>query len=117
MLVPNLNHGTILQDPPDDLVGTVVKALSVNNAKAYSELSAEFGERLEEYLADAENPRWQQFIIRAVDHRGDPITDYFVELSDPEPAEGNRSAIHEFDSHVYAYQDNTSYRCSYVDFN
>jgi hypothetical protein len=56
--------------------------------------------------------KFQQFIVHAVDERGDPVTDYNVQLY---RVDGAESRIAEFDSEVTPYSGDASYRCFHVD--
>ena len=52
---------------------------------------------------------YQQFIVHAVDERGDPITDYNLQLF------SDGAKIEEFDAEVDVYGGDASYRCFHVD--
>ena len=78
VLVPNHNHTTILREPQPALVSAVVDALSVSTEERYSAWRERY--RAETEANTATTPKWQQFITRLVDERGDGIADYFVEL-------------------------------------
>jgi hypothetical protein len=55
---------------------------------------------------------WQQFVVRAVDERGDPITDYHIELVSKS---GKKTIpVDEFELDVHAYGSDPSYRCFHV---
>ncbi|MGI9140999.1 MAG: esterase/lipase family protein [Gemmatimonadaceae bacterium] len=104
--VAGKNHGTILSAPGKWLVDTVDSALSVSAP-----------EEFDKWLATAEKDsdptrrkmdEWQQFVIRAVDERGDPVTDYNVQLysrrgDDEEPIP--------FAVDVHTYLADSSLRC------
>ncbi len=112
-LVPigGVNHGTILSDPPGDLIEMVDGALRVNS-----------GPGLEQWKADASRwtraardrmDEWQQFVFRAIDERGDPIHDYNIQLF----SRGARNVVRElrdFDLSVHPYARDTSLRCFHV---
>ena len=72
-----MNHGTILTEPTDELVGLVRDALDVNSAASFKAWlgKADAGKRISK-----SNELWQQFIVRAYDERNDPITDYNLQL-------------------------------------
>jgi hypothetical protein len=62
---------------------------------------------------DASGDAWQQFVVRCVDERGDPITDYNVQLlydKDSGLIRGERP----FDAHVHTYRADASLRCFHV---
>jgi len=56
--------------------------------------------------------QYQQFIIHAVDERGDPITDYNLQLF---RGDGVEAQITQFDAEVDVYSSDASYRCFHVD--
>ena len=111
-----VNHATILSDPPDELVGLVVDALTKTNHETApdGDPAVGYAEWLKE--ADAETryqrvrQQYQQFIVHALDERDDPIMDYNLQLF--------RSAgtqIEEFEAEVDVYGGDASYRCFHVD--
>ena len=85
-----VNHATILSDPADELIGLVEDALQVDNAEAHAA-----------WLKAANAPgrmvrmpkQFQQFVVHAVDERGDPVTDYTVQ-----PYLGDNSRVQQFDA-------------------
>ena len=110
-LVDGLNHGTILTDPTDELVGLVRDALDVDDPKSFTAWlkAADAPGR----IAKTTKGHWQQFIVRAYDERNDPITDYnlqlFTDRNDPD------SRVTEFDKNVEVYSKDSSLRCFLVD--
>ena len=53
--------------------------------------------------------QWQQFIVRCVDERGDPVPDYFLQLL---TSDGTR--LQPFDADVHVYSGDSSLRCFHV---
>ena len=111
MAVGGVNHATILSKPPVDLVDMVDGALQVAS-----------GAGLEEWKKDARRrsraareaiDEWQQFVFRAIDERGDPITDYNIQLF-TRGADGRAREIRDFDASVHAYRADQSFRCFHV---
>jgi pimeloyl-ACP methyl ester carboxylesterase len=102
-----VNHATILSDPADELIGLVEDALQVDNAEAHAA-----------WLKAANAPgrmvrmpkQFQQFVVHAVDERGDPVTDYNVQLY-----LGDNSRVQQFDAEVDVYSGDASLRCFHVD--
>jgi hypothetical protein len=110
-LMEGLNHGTILTDPSDELVDLVGKALDVDDAKSFNAWlkTADARARIERTTKG----HWQQFIVRACDERGDPITDYNLQLlTDKDDLD---SRVAEFDNNVEVYSKDASFRCFLVD--
>jgi hypothetical protein len=109
-LMAGMNHGTILSDPTDELVGLVKKTLLVNSAGEFQSWLSEAGARERAVAVAGEKGAWQQVIVRCTDQRGDPIRDFHIQLfegDDPVP---------EFDDQpVAVYSRDGSYRCFHVD--
>ena len=112
VLVEGCNHGTILSDPPRALVNMVVSALEIGDMAAYEGWAAtNAGPDSDSHKAH-EKRRWQQFVIRAVDERGDPVPDYFIELGSRE--NGEFEPLEDFALEVHPYTFDPSYRCFHV---
>jgi hypothetical protein len=107
--VAGKNHATILGEPGDELVDLVHRALQVEDADGFDRWQADASQRTRGALPAAQ---WQQFIVRAVDERGDPISDYHLELV-VRGAAGE--APLEFDLDVHVYAKDSSLRCFHVD--
>jgi pimeloyl-ACP methyl ester carboxylesterase len=110
-----VNHATILSNPPAELQDLVVAAFEMTAAES-SDPKTGYSAWLAK--ADAEgrfkkvSEQYQQFIVYAVDERGDPIIDYNVQLF---RSDGAETPIVEFDAEVDVYSDDASYRCFHVD--
>jgi pimeloyl-ACP methyl ester carboxylesterase len=110
-----LNHATILSNPTAELEHLVVAAFEMTAA----DRDADAGYRAWLQKADAEGrfkkitEQYQQFIIHAVDERGDPITDYNLQLFRTDG--GGEEQITQFDAEVDVYSGDASYRCFHVD--
>ena len=125
--VDGRNHGTLIHDPEPGMVDLIATFLEVGKG---GETYDQWLERAKEYSGKGlskmlENPDvgffgrvmgrtgesmegWQQFVVHAVDERGDPVTDYMVEVI----KDGKR-----FDSmytDVHAYGPDPSYRCFHI---
>ena len=105
--IAGADHGTILSAPPATLVQMVVDALRVNSKAAYATWSAAALRTVREAM-DALTP-WQQFVVRAIDERGDPIPDWNLQLL---LADG--AALEPFTQDVHVYKHDASYRCFHV---
>jgi pimeloyl-ACP methyl ester carboxylesterase len=110
VLVDGLNHGTIMREP-QRLIDCVVEALAVDDRDGYLEWRERHPTLTAEQLEDPPE-RWQQFVVRVVDERGDPVQDYCITLGtgegdDFEPIRG-------FSLDVHAFRDDPSYRCFHV---
>ena len=109
--VAGKNHTTIISEPDDTLVDLVQRALQVDSQEKFEAWEADARRRTANAVP-AE--KWQQFVIRAVDERGDPITDYHVDLF---LMNGNEETPIEFDLDVHAYRADPSLRCFHVNLN
>jgi hypothetical protein len=105
------NHSTILTDPGEDLAGLVASALSVNSAAAYAEWYKVALKKNQPAVRSVD--QWQQFIVRAADERGDPISDYNVQLF-TRTQSGRENEIRQFDVDVHTYRGDSSLRCFHV---
>jgi len=105
--IADVDHGTILSKPPEALVSLVVSALAVNSRPSYETWSAA-AERVVSTERAAITP-WQQFVVRAVDERGDGIPDWNLQL---ELADG--ASLSSFTQDVHVYRGDASYRSFHV---
>ena len=105
LFVDKVNHGTILSDPPPELVAAVVGILSEVRDDASFQNQRDL---LTKRFAPDGLDQWQQFVVHAVDERGDGIADYNIELY----AEGQSLA--EFEMDVDTYSGDHSFRCFHV---
>jgi hypothetical protein len=110
-LVDGLNHGTILTEPTDELVGLVRGALDVDSGPSFKAwlTKAAAGKRI-----NKSEELWQQFIVRAYDERNDPITDYNLQLF-TEQTDSPSKRVKAFDKNVDVYTNDASYRAFLVD--
>jgi pimeloyl-ACP methyl ester carboxylesterase len=107
------DHATIIGEPDGLVLDLVLSALRVTDASgfdAWLEGAKSATAATMEHLA-ASGDVWQQFVVRAVDERGDPITDYYVELF---TEDGPLSKGIDFDLNVHAYTADPSLRCFHV---
>lgn len=105
--IPDLNHGTILSEPSPLLANLVTSALSVDSPGAFDKWLENAGKMTEETKQKTE--KWQQFVIRVVDERNDPVSDYHVEVFTEDD-----NYIKQFDFDTHAYSGDNSLRCFHV---
>lgn len=106
ILIDGLDHSTIMKKPTEDLVRLVRNALLVKSEGA-----------LKDWVGDARKvtaesrmkKKYQQFVVRVVDERGDPIPDYNVRLY-----EGGKE-LRQFTADVHPYSRDKSLRNFHVD--
>jgi len=108
--VDDVNHGSIIEDPPDDLVDKVAAALQVNSAQDYDNWVAV----ARQWSAPARpTDEYQQFVIHARDERGDGIPDFSVQVGVVNE-DGEFEELEDFDLAVHPYTADKSFRCFHV---
>ena len=109
-LMAEMNHGTIIAEPTDELVSLAKKALRVNDADEFRAWLTAADAHGRGAAVAAEKGAWQQVVVRCVDQRGDPIRDFHIQLFDGD------DPIPDFDDeHVAVYSRDHSYRCFHFD--
>lgn len=108
IMVDGCDHGSILSRPPAGLVDQVVLALQVDSLGAYQRWQN--GARQWSQAARAATHPYQQFIVRLLDERGDPVPDYNVQL-----LQQNGERVRSFDRMVHRYAADPSLRAFHVD--
>ena len=105
--IANVDHGSILSAPSPALTQMVIDALRVSSRPAY----AEWSERADAVVHDTRKAMvpWQQFVVRAVDERGDGIPDWNLQL-----ALRDGTALEPFAQDVHVYSGDPSYRSFHV---
>lgn len=107
-LVPGLNHGTIVSDPSDELVEMVLKALEVADMDQYRAWAEAYSTMAGDRLRQVAKERWQQFVVRVVDERGDPVPDYYLEFAE------DGEILEDFSMDVHPFIEDASFRCFHV---
>jgi hypothetical protein len=112
-LIPadGLNHETIISSPSPDLVQQVVDALQVTDRSSFDRWLTR-AQAQTQAAREAMTP-WQQFIVRAMDERGDPITDYNLQLF-TSVTENRQRTLAPFYTDVHVYSRDASLRCFHV---
>jgi hypothetical protein len=126
--VDGRNHGTIIQKPEPKMVAFIADFLKVGEGEAetydhWLERAKEYGELgLPKMLVNPDTgffarhfgagtegiKGWQQFVVHARDERGDPITDYMIEvIQDGKNFEAMYTDVH-------AYGPDPSFRCFHI---
>jgi len=113
--VDGVNHCTILAEPPEALIDLVNQALQVESQDDFAKVH-QAAENTDIVKAGrtklAANP-WQQFVVHAVDSRGNPITDYAIEVH-VRSADGTERTLAGFEEDVHPFSGDSSYRCFHV---
>jgi hypothetical protein len=134
-LVPDQNHGSLLRKPTAQVQQLVLDALRVETIDQYRawdeqhgwspasqgasvEAGGEQPHTLRQWLGRlvhtaTDAPQlWQQFVVRALDERGDPVPDWYMEIGS---GEGDRyRRLSDFALDVHPYRDDPSFRCFHV---
>lgn len=114
VLLANHNHGTIFGEPTADLLQSVREALDVSSAEEYAAWRERHHATSAASMEATGAHRWQQFVTRLVDERGDGIPDYYIELYTRDAA-GTFHEIEDFNLDFHAYREDSSYRCFHLD--
>ena len=139
--VDNRDHGTLIGDPESGMVDRIVSFLKVGepggptydtwlaDAREYSKLGLQkmlanpgagglLGEaenalgRLVGHAPGQEMEGWQQFVVHARDERGDPVTDYMIEVLTLQ--KDTWVPFAQMYTDVHAYGPDPSYRCFHI---
>ncbi len=111
--VRNLNHASIIENPSDELVEMALEALEVDDKDSYIEWVKNASGKTKETLNAM--ARWQQFVVRARDERGDSITDFNLQLY--KHSNNNNSDEPDWQPvkiDVQAYSSDNSFRCFHI---
>jgi hypothetical protein len=139
-LVHGYNHGTILKSPSPGLVDAIDRALRVATAEDYAAWVKDYAWNVADDPAagvgagnhpfpirafdadmnalevDGDRPdEFQQLVVRAVDHRGDPIYDYHIQFYSRD-ADGRTEEVVLGDDviDIHPYRNDSSFRCHHV---
>ncbi len=138
--VDGRNHATLISNPDKNMMDMVVEFLKVQDEKAYGgwldlaqansknaktkmlvnpgkdaaglqgEIKQFFGHLFQE--ADQPMEGWQQFVVHARDERGDPVTDYLIDVL---RHDGDKWVeFSEMYTDVHAYGADASFRCFHI---
>ena len=106
------NHGTILSEPGDELADLVDSALQVTSGPTFTQWISDATKKTQKALAKI--AEWQQFVVRVVDERGDPVPDYNIQLFKRAAGAGADKSIQQFNLEVHTYKGDSSLRCFHV---
>jgi hypothetical protein len=140
--VDGKNHATLIRDPDPEMVKLIVEFLKVGEKDQLTHgIWSESADRLRQKAirkmlvdptrgqnlaeetkifyghlfagGEGELDGWQQFIVHAKDERGDPITDYLLEVLRPGGPDG-WEPFEEMYTSVHAYSTDPSFRCFHI---
>jgi hypothetical protein len=116
-----LNHGTILSEPSAAAIDLVTRALRVDDDAAFAAWTADARARSQRVLEAAHGRRgsplgrWQQFVVRVVDERGDGVDDYYLDFVYRGPSQRRWRILDGVRLHVHPYGRDRSLRCFHLD--
>ena len=113
VLLPEVNHSTIVREPPKDLVQLVKTALEVETNDEYTKWVAAHSVHEDDRAVALGAHQWQQFVVRAVDERGDPIPDFYLEIGASDDS-GVFAPLPGLSLDAHTFTDDHSYRCFHV---
>jgi hypothetical protein len=138
--VESRNHATLVSTPDPEMVDRIMSFLSISDEAAHNNWLAEaktwsapakqemlvnpgkdaagatgalktfFGHLF--HLAEKPMEGWQQFVVHARDERGDPVTDYLIEVLRKEDQDWVK--FEEMYTDVHAYAADPSFRCFHI---
>lgn len=107
--VEGKDHGSIVTNPGPLLIDLVGKALAVNSGADFTDFMKLARQRTAE--AQKKLTPYQQFVMRAVDERGDPIPDWNLQFF---TGDGDKRRWKEFATDVHVFTRDRSFRCFHV---
>jgi hypothetical protein len=129
LAVNDRNHASLVDDPDPGMVDRIAAFLTIDNidkyntwlneAQGWAQPARSEMLRSKGHLFDLWNTTdldgWQQFLVRARDAHGDPVTDYMIEVFERGPGgPGDWQKAEEISVDVHAYGTDPSYRCLHV---
>lgn len=105
--IQGLNHHTIISEPSPVLIDLVKSALKVDSASAFDQWLGNAEKVTRETKQNTK--KWQQFVIRVVDERKDPVSDYHLDVF----AENGKGVV-QVDLDAHTYSNDKSLRCFHV---
>lgn len=120
--IAGLHHGTIISEPSPELVELVRTALETSDEVSYKAWCEAAQAHTEAVLnQETDLGSWQQFVMRVVDERDDPISDYYVDFltkRNGEVAWQPLKEVHpEFEMDIHPYSADKSFRCFHINLN
>src|SRR5262249_51977982 len=100
--IADVNHNQMLSEPPQGLQDLVIQALRVASSAELDKFYATADTVDVVRRGRAKMDPWQQFIVHAVDERGNGIDDYSIEVGIRD-AGGNYTSLPDFERDVHPY--------------
>jgi pimeloyl-ACP methyl ester carboxylesterase len=112
IFVHGVNHATIMSHPPFSLQQQVLAALDVSSEEALRAWCTSAEQATE--AVSGPLTKWQQFVVRLVDERSDPIPDFHVQFWGAEDGK-EMVELPSFANDVHSYGRDASLRNFHVD--
>ena len=126
--VDGRDHGSLISDPDPGMVDRIVSFLNIGEINQYNAWLSEAqtwstparqqmlksGGHLFKFWETEDLDGWQQFVVRARDTHGNPVTDYMIEVFELGPDGKTWQRAEEMSVDVHAYGTDPSYRCLHV---
>lgn len=114
ILWPGHDHGTILRPKDDDpLIELVADAFNVSSDSQFEQWNARASRLADAARVSHKKPeKWQQFIIRVLDERGDSVEDWTISLK--KKLKGAKDGQYVDIDDLHPYEMNKSYRCLHI---
>jgi pimeloyl-ACP methyl ester carboxylesterase len=126
-LVPvfGLNHETIMSPHPEpdgryderyaELINLVVSALNVSNKDDFANWHTKAQACSKQNELIKQKQAWQQFVVHVADERGDPISDFYIQLF-TKKRDRDTAPLREIEvgMDVHTYTKDPSYRCFHL---
>jgi len=106
------DHGSLLREPSAELVELAVSALSVDSKKEFEAWLTVAQAKTRDTLKGMDP--WQQFVVRAVDERGDAIPDWNLRLIGTKADKKGRLREKTIGLDAHSYSRDRSLRCFHV---
>ncbi|HXJ42356.1 MAG TPA: hypothetical protein VNH18_23955 [Bryobacteraceae bacterium] len=139
--VDGKNHGTIVQQPDDGMMQRIGAFLKIEQTEQFNAwladalewsapgmkqmqtaapgdaggITGKVGSALSKLFhpTGATIEGWQQFVVHACDERGDPITDFMIEI-EWQDTDGTWEKFEQMYTNVHAYSTDPSFRCFHI---
>ena len=113
--VKDRTHGSIVSDTPSELVDLIIKALAVTDEPSFSAWCTDAATVTDPARKELEQDGkvFQQFVVHARDQRGDPITDFHLDIegmANGEPCD----SWGDDNLELHAYATDKSFRCYHL---
>ena len=114
--IAGVHHNQIMSEPPQGLMSLVIDALDVDSEEKFANFHSVIvanSDVVQRGKAKLAGNTWQQFVVRAMDDQGCPITDYSIEIV-AIAGDGTETPVPDFEEDVHPFAADSSFRCFHV---